>query len=89
MCLDSGSNLYLGRNLYHMRPTMISRGGSPRQCREQLDLFLSIETTFPARPLKCQGQAPIKHNLSPWCPDGLLVSCNNRGFVHAAWRPAA
>ena len=60
---------------------MISRGGSPRQCREQLDLFLSIQTTFPDRPLKCQGRAPIKLNLLPWCPEGLLVSCNNRDYI--------
>ena len=37
MCLDSGRNLYLGRNFYRWGPKMINRGGYPSMSREQLD----------------------------------------------------
>ena len=54
--LESGRNLYLDRNFYHVGTTMISNGGSPRQSREQLDSFLAIKTTFPDRPSHAKGE---------------------------------
>ena len=82
--LDSGRNLYIGRSFYHMGPTMISRGGSLHQSQEQLDSFFAIQTTFPPRPFAYQGWDPIKRKISPWCPKGLLVSCNKQDFLFIA-----
>ena len=82
--LESGRNLYLGRNCYHMVPTMISHSGSHTLESITTRFVFGYPYYFRCQAFRMPRVVSDKRKISPWCPEVLLVSCNKQDFLFIA-----